>query len=276
MRAFRFGRHSLRTPQPSHDTAFARHSPNSHVHTSPMELAQRLEAIYTRGEHPVLPYIGAAFREPAPTDLRVMTIGINAYVSKEHWPPKAHWMQEWFEKRQHRFHRRVFSEAAVLAAGITAPSMLFAGRVFDPHRCVLGTNAVKAYLPEAEGKRAEQLSEAHFASHDPQWHDELQLLAEADVAPHVIIVFGAPFWEHAWRAFHPEHTSLRAPVNVHSFQAAWGDAPHRANRVTLEVAGKPHDLLLVRLMHPAGRSKVGSARWLLDRQAFRELAKPGA
>jgi hypothetical protein len=237
-----------------------------------MNITTQLEAIYTRHEHAVLPYIGAAFQQPDERDLRVMAIGINAYISAKDWPPKAHWMRDWFEQRKPRFYQRVFKEAAQLAAAVTAPSMMFEGRVFDPQRCLLGTNAVKTYLPEAEGKRAEQLTAEHFAQHDLQWRDELQLLAEAGVAPHVILIFGAPFWEHAWKAFHPEHTSLRAPIAVRSFRAAWGDAPHRLNRITLDLAGRPHDLLLVRLMHPAGRSMMGSARWLVGRSAFRELA----
>jgi hypothetical protein len=96
--------------------------------------------------------------------------------------------------------------------------MMFEGRVFDPQRCLLGTNAVKTYLPETEGKDAEQLTAAHLAQHELQWRDVLQLLAGA------------------------------------------GDAPPRRNRIALDLAGKPHDLLLARLMHPARRSKMMAHR----------------
>jgi hypothetical protein len=200
-----------------------------------------------------------------------MTVGINAYVSSKDWPPKPTWMRQWFEDRTYRFQRAVLKTAEKLAAALTAPPGMFAGYTFDVSRGVFATNAVKVYVPEAEGKRADQLDPALYDEHRPQWRRELHALADPHVLPHVIIIFGNPFWEHAWQAFHPNHHDWTGAVRVTSFRSAGGDVLHRANRVALDAGGQPHDLLLVKLRHPAGRSREGSVRWLLARPAFREL-----
>lgn len=238
------------------------------------EVLGRIEAIYRRLPDHLLPYVGSAFQgEGHEGDLRMMAVGINAYVSKADWPPQPGSLRAWFTHRSFRFQRAVVRSMATLAKGVSAPGTLFEGRTFEVDRCLFATNAVKTYLKAEEGKRADQLTANAFDPHDAQWREELQLLATAGVMPHVIVIFGSPFWEHASKAFHPQHASFAAPVGVAKFEAAWGDAPHRANRIQLEIGQDRRDLLLVRLRHPAGRSKAGSAKWLLERSAFRALLR---
>jgi len=98
-------------------------------------LPARNAAIYERHEHHILPYIGDAFSAPGERDLRVLTVGVNAYVGEDDWPPKPEWHRAWYEKRAHRFHERVFAETAVLAEAVSAADR-FHGLRFEAPRCV--------------------------------------------------------------------------------------------------------------------------------------------
>ena len=129
------------------------------------------------------------------------------------------------------------------------------------------TNAIKVYLSEECGKTASNLTEADFAAHVSQWHEELHVLADASVMPHAIVVFGRAIWPHAWHTFHPNHHGLGQRVS--KYEAIWEDAPHRMNRIVIGGA-VPHELLLVRLRHPSRAAKQGAAKWLINTQAFRK------
>ncbi len=90
--------------------------------------------------------------------------------------------------------------------------------------------------------------------------------------PHVMLVLGAPFWERAWRALHPEHATLGPMVNVTSYEAAEGDDRHRANRIRLETPAGEQEVLLLKLRHPAARVREGAAKWVMEREAVRRLS----
>jgi hypothetical protein len=45
----------------------------------------QVKAIYGRHPQHIWPFMGRAFLQPGPHDLRVMTVGINAYVSPPDW-----------------------------------------------------------------------------------------------------------------------------------------------------------------------------------------------
>src|SRR5690606_38782524 len=141
-------------------------------------LVQSIETIYAQHPHHILPSIGAAYSEPRDDDLRVLALGINAYVSARDWPPRPEWCRGWIASRQYRYQKRLADEVQVLADVLT-DSTMFAGKTYDAARCLYATNAVKVYVPEEHGKQAAGLTEADFAPHVQQWHGELRALDDA-------------------------------------------------------------------------------------------------
>jgi len=239
---------------------------------------EQVEALYRRHEHHILPFVGRAFSIPSRTDLRVLTIGINAYISPKDWHPERNqphpeWLRGWFANGRHRFDRRVLKDATELARQLVPVVPAFAGLGFAGRDSIFHTNAIKVYVPEAKGKHAHQLEDADFERHVPQWHDELRMMSDAGVLPHLVLVFGGPFWRYAWPAFHPAHQASRAGLEVTGYQAGAGEAAHWATRVTIAKQGAQHELLLVRLRHPSGRTPKGSPRWLMDNTDFRTLLR---
>src|SRR5689334_7962290 len=86
---------------------------------SAIGFADRIEKIYQRHPHHILPFIGSAYTTPSASDLRVMTIGINSYVSPKDWAPEQNrphpaWLRGWFAEGKHRFFARVLKETAHL------------------------------------------------------------------------------------------------------------------------------------------------------------------
>lgn len=233
-------------------------------------LVRRIDAIYARH---ILPYVGGSFSEPRPGELRMLAPGINSYVSDKDWPPQPEWHRSWIATRKYRYQKGVVRECGVLAEALSA-APAFGGMRFDPERGLYATNAVKVYLREARGKKARHLADTDFGRHLAQWHEELAELRDACALPHVLVVFGSAIWPYAWQAFHPNHHGPR--LGVARFEPVADDAPHRLNRVVLD-RGEPNELVLVRLRHPAGIGRVGTAGWLRERRAFRELvARVGA
>src|SRR5205085_2211798 len=116
------------------------------------------------------------------------------------------------------------------------------------------TNAVKVYVPESEGKRADQLSDVDYDRHLDQWHDELDAMAEHNVLPHVIAIVGDPFWSRACNSF--RQSSFKRTKTAR-YQWCAGSCRHFLNRVTLDAPDGPHETLLLRLRHPAGRAPTG-------------------
>ena len=234
--------------------------------TTEATLVQRIETIYAQYPHHILPYIGAAYSDPRADDLRVLALGIKAYVSARDWPPRPDWFRSWIESRRYRYQKRLASEVQVLADALT-DSTMFAGKTYDAARCLYATNAVKVYVPEERGKQAAGLTEADFAPHVEQWHEELRALDDAGAMPHVIAVFGRVCWPYAWQAFHPKLHGERQ--GVVDFEPITRDAPHRINRVVVH-RGSRHELLLVGLRHPSRGARTGTARWLASTNALRD------
>jgi hypothetical protein len=235
-------------------------------------LEARVRAIYGRHEHHIVPYVGAAFERPTDDVLRVMAVGINSYVSPPDWAAIAPtWFRDWFAEGTHRHQRAVRRASTALASAVSGPGGMFEGLKLEDGPSFYVTNAIKVYLPEARGKRADDLVDADFEKHVAQWHDELLAVAEHGALPHVLVVFGAPFWKEAWQTLHPKGR-LAERLGVKAFTAGADDLLHFLNRVELERAdARHHDLLLVRLRHPSARTKVGSVKWLVEQPGFRPL-----
>lgn len=240
--------------------------------TTPFE--QAVQAIYQVHPHHFFPYVGARYLDPDPSALRVMALGINAYVGDAEW---AHYgtdptrFASWFVNARYRYQRRVLKDLEVLAPALLSGGM-FAGRQFHGRASVYATNAIKTYLLMSKGKHASQLDPGVFEQHHDQWHQELQVLAQHGVLPHLLVVFGLPSWPTAWQAFCPSPAGTRSGLAVRNYQTTRGPSQHRANRISIELGDdQEHELLLVRLRHPSGRTPIGSPSWLLRQPDFRAL-----
>lgn len=96
-------------------------------------------------------------------------------------------------------------------------------------------------------------------------------MAQHGALPHLLVVFGEPPWETAWQAFCPSPTGTKSGLVVTSYRNPAGAAHHHANLIGVGLDGGRHDLLLVRLRHPSGRTPKGSPSWLLKQADFRGL-----
>lgn len=235
-----------------------------------MTFAEQIHSIYDRhGPTQIHPLIGDAFTTPQPNDLRVMAVGINSYVSADGQGKESpSWFAGWFRNQSFRYQRGAWRDLQGLAAGLTSPSSRLASKVFRGMDGLYLTNAVKVYVPEETGKRADQLSSEDFERHLAQWHDELDVMSEHEVLPHVIAIIGAPFWAYACESFRGDAFKM---MKVKSYEAARRACSHFASRIMLEVSRGEHEVLLVRLRHPAARSAKGSPKWLYEQEEFSRL-----
>ena len=115
--------------------------------------------LYDAFENPIHPFIGQAFEGANRGALRVMTIGINAYLSPKDWPnQQPTWFSSWFKEGRHPFDRGVAEGAGTIANSLTANSTLYSALAFRGTDSIFHTNAVKSYLPESSGKTSDQIS----------------------------------------------------------------------------------------------------------------------
>jgi hypothetical protein len=237
-------------------------------------LAATLKAIYSKRDNHILPFVGAAFDHPASDKLRVLVVGINAYVSANDWDKiNPAWFARWFEHSAHRFYKGVKEEATNLAAALVDRSEALHGMKLVWPDSFYATNAIKTYLPEADGKRADQVSPEPPDEHASTWRDELDAIAEHGALPHLIVIFGEPFWKHAWSAFKPPHSDNYKHLRVLDHQHTNGPSLHFVNRLRPGGANGEQTALLVRLRHPSSRTKKGSVSWLLAQKDPWSLAK---
>ena len=236
-------------------------------------LVDSIRGIYDRfAPDQIHPYVGASFGRADDGVLRVMGVGINAYVSERDWPKRSPgWFASWFTPPRDRYQRGAIRDLTKLAAAVTTSTSLFSAKRFAKPDSLYVTNAVKVYVPEATGKRAAQLTDADFDRHTAQWHDELDAMAEHGVLPHVIAIIGDPFWGRACDSF---RTSSFARMKTKHYEWCKGSCLHYANRITLDAGGIEHTLLLVRLRHPASRRATGSPKWLSQQAEFAGLMAP--
>ncbi|HZU84428.1 MAG TPA: hypothetical protein VE987_15970 [Polyangiaceae bacterium] len=149
-----------------------------------MSLVESIHAVYDRCSPCIHPFIGAAFRNPNANDVRVMAVGINAYSEEQHWGKQGPTLfAEWFAQQRYRFQRGVLRDVGALVAPLRERPYMLQGRSFAGKDSIYLTNAVKVYVREAEGKRADQLSESNFTAHIEQWRDELDAMGRRERSP---------------------------------------------------------------------------------------------
>lgn len=229
--------------------------------------------LYRKRPHHILPYVGAAFRGGHSDLLRVALVGINSHISAKDWDPaqnfpRPEWFGTWFEKDTHRHNKRIRAEATQLLVGLAQRPGPFAGRPFRWPESCYSTNAIKIHLPDEAGKRADQVVSGVFDEHLSTWRAELDLAAKYGVLPHIVIVFGRPFWSRACDSLRPQSASAYRHFQVTEYHHSAGATLHFVNRVVLR---DKNEMLFVRLRHPASRTQVGSAHWLLAQPGFNDL-----
>lgn len=132
---------------------------------------------------------------------------------------------------------------------------------------------MKVFLGESH-KRSDSLSESGFRRYAATWRRELDAMAEHGVLPQLVVAFGRQFWHLVCEALRPGLTAYEhiAITEFETCGSASDASFNHANRVGIVVRGKPTNLLLVRLSHPSARDQR-RAKWLLERDAFRRLAR---
>lgn len=231
---------------------------------------------YAELDHHLLPFIGAAFERPRFDDLRVVVVGINSYVSADDWSKiQPDWYSVWFRNSEHRFFRAARKHATALVTtlrerGVLAPSH------FEWPGSFYGTNAIKTYLPQDRGKRSDEVPASLFEQHAIVWRAELDAMAEHAVLPHVVVVFGEPFWAHAVASLRPPHVDRYEHLQVQHFRHATGPSLHFVNRFRVAGTAGEQTMLLVRLRHPSARTKIGSVEWLVANDDFWDVVTNAA
>lgn len=238
-----------------------------------MGFRERSYELYSGRAHHILPFIGEAFEGNRPEPLRVVPVGINTHIAPKDWDPDKHhphpgWFAAWFEKTERKHNKRMRRDAEKILDALTRLDGPFKGSDFSWPGSCYATNAIKVHLRDAEGKRADQVSESLFDDHMGTWYAELDLMAEYGVLPHVIMIFGEPFWSRACDSFRAESARKYQHLRVARYQHYPGPCLHHVNRLRLVGAAGLQDTLLLKLRHPAGRTMRGSAQWLLVQDAF--------
>lgn len=215
------------------------------------------------------PFVGAAFTSTGESELRLMAIGINAYVDLEDkCRVGAASFGEWFANGEYPYQRAAWKTLDVLARELVSGNYGLEHLSHTGKRSVYLTNAIKTYLSTTVGKRAEQIGQAQYDAHLPTFREELRVLAENGAFPHAIVVIGAPFWGRSC-----DILALGAsfgPARIVGHSAFPGRLLHHANRLTVENGERTSTVWHLRVRHPAARSRKGSPEWLF---AGGELAR---
>jgi hypothetical protein len=255
-----------------------------------MNFSSRIAKVYQRhGTKHILPFIGASYESRTPDAFRLAVVGLNAYISNGDWPTRDQTLRDWYHgwwanaghAKTYRFFNIAYREVSRLAEALSSSSRLFAGLKYDgsPEQKsgVYATNAIKVFLGE-DHKTSGNLTPEDFGRYAPDWHEELDLMAEHRVLPQLIVVLGRQIWDLMWGAFYPEKPYL---VRYRNFKVAeyetCGDADgscyHFANRITVELGARRHVMLVVRISHPSTPWDDRRSDWLLAQPDFRQLAK---
>jgi len=236
------------------------------------ELYNLYDALAAPGQpRPIHPFVGKTFSEPSEAKLRVMAIGINAYVDANHAADiRGSSFGDWFATGKYRYQRAVYKSLDALARGLLSGPFRLGHLAHAGKDSIYLTNAIKTYLPTEVGKRANQVADAQYDAHVPTWREELRVLAEHDAFPHVIVIIGSPFWGRSCTTL--ARGSTFGPARISARSSYPGRLLHYANRLTVESREGASTVWHLRLRHPASRAEMGSAKWLL---ATEELAGDG-
>ena len=231
-----------------------------------------------RDHAPISPFVGAAFRRPGRTDMRLFMLGINAYVDDDEWAdnvPAPASFERWFADGSYRFHKTAAKDAAALAEKLPSMARTLKETTFAGKESVYLTNFVKTYVRTSLGKREDQFADEEISSWRSHFQQELEALATHGALPHVLVVYSRRIWEFVWQPFWNafQKPNEGAALRVHTYRSM-AKPPHYAN--SLVVSGANHErqpLLLLRLRHPSARDGKATPAWLLSQAGFEELMR---
>src|SRR5258708_24077527 len=116
--------------------------------------------IYDPYQPCIYPCVGSAFVRRNETELRIMGVGINSHAQEKDLARLAPGrFAEWFEHQSWPFYEGARRHLKTLGEMITRSPFLFADHAFNEIASIYLTNAIKVYLEDSEGKRADQLND---------------------------------------------------------------------------------------------------------------------
>jgi hypothetical protein len=222
----------------------------------------------------IRPFVGEAFLSPTSQYLRVMAIGINAYVSPEDWDSiDPNWFYNWAKDGDDGFYEQVHHDAGTLANALCEKSEHYRKYAYIAPDSLYVTNAVKEYLPEESGKSSDDVSQSHFEKGAEVWERELDILADHNTLPHLVIVFGSQVWPHACDSLRVEEGKIEYQnFSIEEYNHTSGPCLHYANRIEASVGEGSQTILLTRCHHPSAYKRKVTPGWLLDQSDFCQLA----
>ena len=230
--------------------------------------------VRNNGKH-IRPFIGSDYLNSSPDSLRMMAVGMNAHIKKSDWDEVSpEWFYGWAKdgkgNQRHKFFPTVHEEVKEFASFLLKNSTYFSGKHFSIHKSLYLTNAVTQYLLDSEGKESKDVKKIHVQEGAKRWKEELEILAENDVFPHVIVIYGRLFWDDAWKTFGKyENTSKYNNFSVNEYNSTEGECWQFLNQVKVSIKGKEQIVLLIGCHHPAYRRKRKIVpEWFFEQQVF--------
>jgi hypothetical protein len=220
------------------------------------------------------PFIGEAFLSPTSEHFRVMVIGINAYVSPEDWDSAdPNWFYKWAKNGDDGFYEQAHRDAKALADALCERSEYYGEYKYIAPDSLYVTNTVKEYLPEETGKSSDNVPQSYFEEGAEVWERELDILADQNALPHLVIVFGSQVWPYACDSMRVEEGKIEYQnFSVEEYNHTSGPCLHFANRIEVSLDENTQTILLTRCYHPSAHERKVTPEWLLNQSDFRQLA----
>lgn len=239
-------------------------------------MEESLLSLYENGSDQthIRPFVGESFRSPTSKFLRVMAIGINAYLSPEDWSSiDPDWFYNWAKNGNDGFYEQAHLDAKTLASALCEGSEYFEEYEYVEPDSLYVTNAIKEYLPEEIGKSSDDVPQSYFEKGAEIWERELDILAKHNALPHLVIVFGSQVWPHACDSLRVNEGKIDYQnFSIGEYNHTNGPCLHFANRIDVSVGGDSQTILLTRCHHPSAYKREATPEWLLNQSDFCQLA----
>ena len=171
---------------------------------------------------PLLPFVDENYFES--DSLKVMHLGINAYVGERDWADaKEDSWRGWARNDRYKFHKWMSKNQAAFSNFSSASYR---------------TNLVKIFLPASTGKIATDVSQKILDKSQELLKDEIKLLQHLQVLPDIILCYGRKAWDGMWPimfnnfnakdlAKHRAFTAFIESKEVHVFQISHSSSRRR-------------------------------------------------
>ena len=117
------------------------------------------------------------------TAVRIMHVGVNAYIGESDWGnTKEERWRDWARNDEHRFHKWMTQNSSA----------------FNFETCSYKTNLIKIYLSSKLGKTVKDIPEDVFKLSENLFREEIKLLNDLKLLPHIILCYGLAAWNGVW------------------------------------------------------------------------------